>query len=160
MKKAQPERGNHEETACHAKVLPRNEARAHRSSNSASCGSPLALPPHAFEAEFQKPADSLGPRDFAAGSPALNCIDRILWHARREKRVWIFSGRRSPAFFSSDHPQLRSYRRQRRPSSRLPFAPYEADRRAGRASSPGEGRFGDLLEREFPETSGQFRLPL
>jgi hypothetical protein len=59
-----------------------------------------ALRRHAFEAELQKPADSLGPRDFAAGGPPLNCIDRVLGHARREKRVWIFSGRRSPAFFS------------------------------------------------------------
>jgi hypothetical protein len=31
--------------------------------------SPPALRQHAFEAEFQKPADSLGPNDSAAGRP-------------------------------------------------------------------------------------------
>ena len=43
---------------------------------------------------------------------------------------------------ASDRPQLRSYRRPRRTSSRLLFAPHEAihHRRAGRASSPGQGR--------------------
>ena len=54
---------------------------------------------------------------------------------------------------------------------REPEEPMKRDRRAGRALSPGQGRLRqsglrpssvlrDLLEREFPATSGQFRLPL
>src|SRR5262249_21369193 len=51
----------------------------------------------AFKPELEQLADRLGSRDFAAGgSPLLNCIDRVLWHACCEK--WILSGRWPPGF--------------------------------------------------------------
>jgi hypothetical protein len=75
--------------------------------------------------------------------------------------------------WATDSPQLRSYRRPRRPSSRLIFAPQEAVtidvpvelHRRVKAACAMRGIntssvLRDLLEREFPETSGQFRLPL
>ena len=81
-----------------------------------SCRPPPALRRHVFEAEIQKPADSPGPRDFAAGGPPLNFIDRVLRHARRG------AGNRSRANGKPGHRQSaegwwwQAFLRSRRPN--------------------------------------------